>query len=215
MNLTNNYFIDNNGKSKIIKKINFDELHNSSNNATLNNAINKDNEKNRELLLISKKGDKEKLLELLSSNQVNINFQDENGWSALHSACDEGNLKIVEILIKSKIDLNLRTNDKKAALHISVSRGYFDISKLLIENGANINIRDSEKNLPIHICAKEGHDELLSFILEKNSNGIKAKNLYSKTPLDMAEKESTKEIINKFLNLKKMKNNVNQGMNFV
>ena len=60
--------------------------------------------KDRELLLISKKGDKEKLLELLSSKQVNINFQNENGWSALHFACDEGNLKIVDILIKSKIN---------------------------------------------------------------------------------------------------------------
>ena len=210
MNLTNNYYIDNNcGKNKIIKKINFDEFHNQSNNTNdiaLNNIINKEDVKNRELLIISKKGDKEKLLELLSTNQININYQNENGWSALHHACDEGNLKIVDILIKSKIDLNLKTNEKKTALHISVLRGYFDISKLLIENGANINIRDNEKNLPIHICASEGHDELLNFILENNLTGIKAKNLYGKTPLDLASKDSTKEIINKYLSLKKNDN---------
>ena len=207
MNLTNNYFIENNNvKNKNIKKINFDELYNSSNNANdtnLNNTLNTDNTKNRELLMIAKKGDKEKILELLSSNVININFQNENGWSALHFACDEGNLKIVEILIKSKINLNLKTNEKKTALHIAAFRGYFDISKLLIENGANINIRDNEKNLPIHICASQGHDELLNFILENNSIGIKVKNLYQKTPLDLASKESTKEIINKFLNLKR------------
>ena len=210
MNLTNNYFIENNGKNRIIKKINFDEFHNSSNknnnnmnlNETLKNT-NKEEKKNRELLIISKKGDKEKLLELLSSNQININFQNENGWSALHYSCDEGNLKIVDILIKSKIDLNLKTNEKKTPLHIAVLRGYFDISKLLIENGANINTRDNEKNLPVHICASQGHDELLNFILEKNSTGVKVKNLYGKTPLDLAIKESTKEIIKKFMNLKK------------
>ena len=167
MNLTNNYFIDNNGKSKIIKKINFEELHNNSNNQNnidLNSTLNKENSKNRELLLISRKGDKEKLLDLLSANQIDINFQNESGWSALHFACDEGNLKIVDVLIKSKIDLNLKTNEKKTALHLSVLRGYFDISKLLIENGANINLRDNEKNLPIHICASQGHDELLNLI---------------------------------------------------
>ena len=209
MNLTNNYFIENNGKNRIIKKINFDDLYNSNNinnetnlSETLKNAI-KDDEKNRELLITSKRGDKEKLLELLSSKQININFQNENGWTALHFACDEGNLKIVEILIKSKADLNLKTNEKKTPLHISVYRGYFDISKLLIENGSNINIRDNEKNLPVHICASQGHDELLNFILEKNSTGVKVKNLYGKTPLDLSNKESTKEIINKFINLKK------------
>ena len=211
MNLTNNYYIENNDKNRIIKKINFDEIRNSSNNSSnvnsnLNNTLsskNKDNYKNRELLIISKKGDKEKLLELLSSNEININFQNENGWSALHYACDEGNLKIVDILIKSSIDLNLKTNEKKTALNLSVLRGYFDISKLLIENGAKINIRDNEKNLPVHICAAQGHDELLNYILEKNSTGIKVKNLFGKTPLDLASKESTKEIINKFINLKK------------
>ena len=182
--------IDNN-KNRIIKKINFDEI---------------DNSKNRELLLISKKGDKEKLYELLSQKQIDINFQNENGWSALHFACDEGNLKIVEILIKYNIDLNLKTNEKKTALHISVFRGYFDITKILIENGAKINIRDNELNLPIHICASEGHDELLCFILEKTSAGIKIKNLYDKTPLDLASKQSTKEIINKYLNIKKKSN---------
>ena len=208
-NYTNNNLIENNDKNKIIKKINFDEINNSSNNTKNNNIINNSNNvnideaKNRELLLISKKGDKEKILELLSTNQININYQNENGWSALHYACDEGNLKIVDILIKSKIDANLKTNEKKTALHIAVHRGYFDISKLLLENGANLNTRDNEKNLPIHICSSQGHDELLNYILEKNSTGLKVKNLYGKTPLDLANKESTKEIITKFLNLKR------------
>ena len=65
------------------------------------------------MLLISKKGDKEKLLELLGQSKININFQNENGWSALHFASDEGNLKIVDILIKSNINLDLKTNDEK------------------------------------------------------------------------------------------------------
>ena len=190
-----NFSINNN--NKIIKKINFDEIQ--TNNIKIDSM-------NRELLIISKKGDKEKLLDLLSSKQININFQNENGWSALHFACDEGNLKIAEILIKSKIDLNLKTNEKKTSLHISVFRGYFDISKLLIENGAKINLRDNEQNLPIHICASQGYDELLNFLLEKSHSGIKIKNLYGKTPLDLAIKESTKEIIQKFLNMKKMNN---------
>ena len=191
-------------KNRIIKKINFDEIQTSNSSMNL---------KNRELLLISKKGDKEKLLELLSLKQININFQNENGWSALHFACDEGNLKIVDILIKAKIDLNLKTNEKKTSLHISVLRGYFDISKLLIENGAKINLRDNEQNLPIHICASQGHDELLNFLLEKNSQGIKIKNLYGKTPLDLATKESTKEIVKKFLNIKKNKKISNKDNN--
>ena len=180
-----------NSKNRIIKKINFDDVPNNNNELILNSLNDKDDAKNRELLLISKKGDKEKLYDLLSLNQIDINFQNENGWSALHFACDEGNLK---------------TNEKKTALHISTFRGYFDITKLLIESGAKINLRDNEQNLPVHICASQGYDEILNFILEKNSTGLKIKNLYGKTPLDLATKESTREIINKYLNIKKDKN---------
>ena len=56
------------------------------------------------------------------------------------------------------------------------------------------------------MCASQGYDEILNFILEKNTTGLKIKNLYGKTPLDLAMKESTREIINKYLNIKKNKN---------
>ena len=140
-------------------------------------------------------------MEILSSNLIDINFQNENGWSALHYACDEGNLKIVEILIKSKINLNLITNEKKTSLHLSVIRGYFDISKLLIENGANINCLDNEKNLPLHLCAMGGHVELLNYLLEKNSKNINEKNLFGKTALDLTNNIFAKLIIQKYIKL--------------
>ena len=192
----------------ILKKINFDKYNTIDNKKNINKN-NKKNDINRELLLNSKKGDKEKVLELLSNNSIDINFQNENGWSSLHFACDEGNLKIVDILIKFKIDLNLITNEKKTSLHLSVMRGYFDISKLLIENGADINCLDNEKNLPIHICAMEGHNELLNYLLEKNSKNINEKNLFGKTALDLATKNNTKLIIKKFIKLNKEKEESN------
>jgi len=186
----------------IVKKIDFEKYKSDSQIIEKNkNKKFKNIEINRELLLNCKKGDKEKVLEILSSKLIDINFQNENGWSALHYACDEGNLKIVEILIKSKIDLNLITNEKKTSLHLSVIRGYFDISKLLIENGANIDCIDNEKNLPLHLCAMEGHVELLNYLLEKNSKNINDKNLFGKTALDLANNIYAKLTIQKYIKL--------------
>ena len=195
-NIQNNLNIDNqnNLTQNINMNINY-YINNSKQKSSENNY------KNRELLINSKKGDKEKVLELLHDKNININFQNENGWSALHYACDEGNLKIVDILIKAKINLNLSNNEKKTPLHLSVIRGYFDISKILIENGSNINCVDNEKNLPIHLCAMQGHDELLNYLLEKDYNNINIKNLFGKTVYDVALKESSKSIIKKYLNI--------------
>ena len=52
---------------------------------------------------LSKKGDRELFLETLEKistfSNYNIDYQDENGYSAIHYCCIEGNLKIVEILL--------------------------------------------------------------------------------------------------------------------
>ena len=102
----------------------------------------------RSMLIVSKKGDKESLLELLERTlhypKADLNFKDENGFTALHYACDEGNFKIVDILIKANCDVNTKTTaNKKTPLHLTAKHGFFDISKLLIENGAIINIGDN------------------------------------------------------------------------
>lgn len=150
-------------------------------------------------MIYSKKGYKEKVLEIISSDNIDVNYQNENGWTALHYACDEGNLKIVEILIKAHSNVNIKNNDKKTPLHISVTRGYFDITKLLLENGGDLNAVDNEKNNLIHLCSMYGYNELLTFLLNKNSGLIYNKNIFGNIPIHLAKKKETKNIIEKYM----------------
>ncbi len=115
--------------------------------------------------MIAKKGDREKFLEILEqifslpNELININYQDESGFSALHYSCDEGNFKIVDILLNANCEPNIKNNEKKTPLHLSSKRGYFDISKKLIENGALLNVYDIEKNSPLHYVCMNNHIE--------------------------------------------------------
>ena len=159
----------------------------------------------RNLLVLSKKGDRESFLgaldKILLLPHSDINYRDESGFTALHYACDEGNLKIVDILLKTNCDVNAKTNDKKTPLHLTTSHGYFDLSKMLIENGAVINIGDNEKNTPLHLSVIGGYVELTKFLLDKLPKAD-TKNIYGKTPLDLAKKEEIKEILQTYLNKK-------------
>ena len=195
-------------------------IENKNQNHTINNNYKNDiphinkkdsdqNEINLDLLKYSKKGDKEKLLELISNPKININYTNNQGWTALHFACDEGNLKIVEILINSNINLNYQNIEKKTPLHISSLHGYFDITKLLVENGADLNIEDNDKNLSIHLCSLNGHSELLAYLLNKNIKNIYKKNKFGKTIDDLAKNIETKLIVNEYK--KKIKNEKNQN----
>jgi hypothetical protein len=161
----------------------------------------------RNLLFLSKKGDRDCFLETLSKlckkegMKVNINYVDESGWSPLHYACEEGNLKIVEILIKMNVDVNFKTKGKKTPLHLAADKGYFDISRILIENGATLSTLDDEKNNVIHICSNRGHFELLKYFLEKYPQAD-VKNIYGKTPLDLSKNSKIKKLLEEYLEKK-------------
>ena len=161
-------------------------------------------ETNNELLTFCEKGDKEKVRLLLTNTNININYQDDKGYSALHYACDEGNLKICKMLLEKGINVHLKTSKNQTALHLASKNGFFDISKLLIEYGAEINVLDSDKNLPIHLCAKINHNELLTYFLERY-NGIDCKNILGQTPFDLLNAD-TKKLMIKYKKKKEKKN---------
>ena len=199
INVNINYNNSNSPKNKKNIKIN-------ENSFSINNIINisdkNNNDLNKELLKYSQIGHKEKILEIIAQKNVNINYQNENGWTALHNACDEGYLKIAEILIKAHCDVNIKNNDKKTPLYYSVSGGYFDITKLLVENGGDLNCLDNENNNLVHLCSIHGYDELLTFLLNKNPNLVYGKDIFGSMPIQLAKKKETKLILEKF-----MKNN--------
>ena len=206
----------NHNSSNLSNIIDFLNINNNNNNTLSTITTKKDkNEQNdmdnlyRNFLVISQKGDKDKFLELLDKimslpNELrNINYQDENGYSALHYACDEGNLKIVDILLNANCDANIKNNDKQTPLHLAAKQGFFDISKKLIENGALLNIYDAEKNSPIHYVCMYNHIELLKFFLGKLPH-VNSSNIYGKTPIDLTNNKDIKDTLIEYL--KKNKN---------
>ena len=193
-------------------------------NSNPNTSSQKDNnkvsyleiEKNyKNLLLLAKKGDKDKFLESFNQilsfpkNMIDINFKDENGFTALHYSCDEGNIKIVEILLNKKCDPNIKNNEKETPLHLSSKRGFFDISKLLIENGAIINTYNSEKNSPLHYACMKDCVELIQYFLTKDLE-VDTKNIYGKTAIDLTTNKEIKELLENYL---KTKENENKQIN--
>ena len=178
----------------------------------------------KKFIFFAKKGDKENFLniiEQLFNEDINLNYIDENGFSALHYAVDEGNFKICEILIKTKkININIKSKiDNKTPLHISCKNGYFDITKLLILNNADLNCLDNEKNNPLYYCVQGNYYEVAKMILSQNSdyNLIYYENIYGESPLSLAIKSNEKigsllkEYESLLLKKKKSTNNFNNN----
>ena len=93
---------------------------------------------------------------------VDINAQDENGYSALHAAVSYDHLELVKFLLANGAAISLADQDGDQAIHLCESAAMFD---LLVEAGADplvVNLSGES----LHQKLLEDHnDDLLTHFL--------------------------------------------------
>ena len=84
-----------------------------------------------------------KILDLLDQG-ADIDYKNENEWSALMVAILYDRKEIAKKLIELGADINTTQSDGKTPLIICCELNRFDMIQTLIENGADWNIKDDE-----------------------------------------------------------------------
>ncbi len=83
----------------------------------------------------------QKLLKDAKKNpKIQINQQDNWGYSALMDACSQGNFAIAVMLINNGADVNLKSKNGFTALMGAVSENNYELVKLLLDNNANRDV---------------------------------------------------------------------------
>ena len=82
------------------------------------------------------KGD---VVKALIDKGANVNITDEEGWTPLMIAIEEGHLTTVQALLSVPgIDINAKNFLEETAVYVAARRGKVDVVKALLENGADI-----------------------------------------------------------------------------
>ncbi|KAL5518956.1 hypothetical protein ACEPAH_639 [Sanghuangporus vaninii] len=78
------------------------------------------------------KGDTQELDAFIESHAgLDVNAIDEFGFTALHLACDRGNVESVKVLLRKGADASLKDSDGLSALVLAEEAGHEDIAALL------------------------------------------------------------------------------------
>ena len=109
------------------------------------------------------------MVELLVSHGADVNFREKNtGFSMLHIACLNDNIKAVEILISHGININDNENDKGLTPLMIVSiLNYKEIAEFLLSHGASINMQDKNGEIALHHAIMHDCKEFTEFIANK------------------------------------------------
>ncbi|XP_041433940.1 caskin-1 isoform X1 [Xenopus laevis] len=134
-------------------------------------------------LLQRPKAGKAKLLG--SAKRVNVNFQDTDGFSALHHAALSGNTELISLLLEAQAAVDMKDNKGMRPLHYSAWQGKKEPMKMLLKSGSAVNIPSDEGQIPLHQAAQHGHYDVSEMLLQHQSNPC-IMDISGKTPLDLA-----------------------------
>ncbi len=74
--------------------------------------------------------------------------QDEAGRTALHFACDRGQIAAASLLIEKGAQVDKLDEDGLTPLHYAAACEHPEIVRILLSSGADMNIRDKDGNTP-------------------------------------------------------------------
>ncbi|XP_074135636.1 LOW QUALITY PROTEIN: caskin-1 [Sminthopsis crassicaudata] len=120
-----------------------------------------------------------------SAKKVNVNFQDPDGFSALHHAALNGNTELIALLLEAQAAVDIKDNKGMRPLHYAAWQGRKEPMKLVLKAGSAVNVPSDEGHIPLHLAAQHGHYDVSEMLLQHQSNPCIVDNS-GKTPLDLA-----------------------------
>uniref|UniRef100_A0A8C1KT46 Si:ch211-119c20.2 n=1 Tax=Cyprinus carpio TaxID=7962 RepID=A0A8C1KT46_CYPCA len=134
-------------------------------------------------LLAKIKTNKNKLLG--STKRLNVNYQDQDGFSALHHAALTGTTDLLSLLLEAQATVDIKDSNGMRPLHYAAWQGKADSVLKLLRAGASVNGASQDGQIPLHLAAQYGHYEVSEMLLQHQSNPC-AVNKAKKTPMDLA-----------------------------
>ncbi|KAG8506402.1 Caskin-1 [Galemys pyrenaicus] len=124
-----------------------------------------------------------------STKKINVNFQDPDGFSALHHAALNGNTELISLLLEAQAAVDIKDNKGKPRpragrawgaggspvaaagsvappagmrpLHYAAWQGRKEPMKLVLKAGSAVNVPSDEGHIPLHLAAQHGHYDVV------------------------------------------------------
>ncbi|XP_073454524.1 histone-lysine N-methyltransferase EHMT2 isoform X2 [Aquarana catesbeiana] len=132
----------------------------------------------------AKSGNQELLSFLLATGQVNVNAQDNGGWTPIIWAAEHKHIDVIRTLLTRGADVTLQDNEKNICLHWASFTGSAEIAEVLLNAQCDIHAVNFHGDTPLHISAREGFIHCVNLFLSRGAD-TEVRNNEGDTPCDL------------------------------
>ena len=86
--------------------------------------------------------DSKRALEIIAEGNIDLEYKDENGNTALNLACRRGFEELVPALTKMGANVNSRNNKGWTPLHLAAGCGMLETCEMLLDHQTDVNAKD-------------------------------------------------------------------------
>ena len=100
---------------------------------------------------------------------LKVDLQDNNGWSALMSASQNGRTEVAKLLLDHHAQVDLQDNNGWSALMSASQNGHAEVAKLLLDHHAQFDLQDNNGWSALMSASQNGHAKVAKLLLDHHA----------------------------------------------
>ncbi|XP_035638160.1 receptor-interacting serine/threonine-protein kinase 4-like isoform X1 [Oncorhynchus keta] len=123
---------------------------------------------------------------LLGRRSTNANARDEDQYTALHCAAQNGDEAITRLLLDRGASINETDAQGRTPAHIACQHGQENVVRVLLSRGADVHVKGRDDWTVLHLAAWQGHLGIVKLLVKQAGADVDGQTTDGRTPLHMA-----------------------------
>lgn len=123
---------------------------------------------------------------LLGRRGTNVNAKDEDQYTALHWAAQNGDEAVTRLLLDRGAAINETDGQGRTPAHVACQHGQENVIRVLLSRGADAHVKGKDDWTALHLAAWQGHLGIVKLLVKQAGANVDGQTTDGRTPLHLA-----------------------------
>ncbi|XP_077403570.1 receptor-interacting serine/threonine-protein kinase 4 [Vanacampus margaritifer] len=139
---------------------------------------------------------------LLGRRSTNVNAKDEDQYTALHWAAQNGDEAMARLLLDRGSAINETDGQGRTPAHVACQHGQENVVRVLLSRGADVRVKGKDDWTALHLAAWQGHLGIVKLLVKQAGADVNGQTLDGRTALHLASQRGQYRVARILIELK-------------